>query len=724
VPNGGERRGGRPSSSARRAAIRRRQSAAVVVLATLLAAVFVTIALLTQGDSSRATATPLSANTTRPPPPLPATKKRTALSPAALPSAPPPRHVTTLVERLGGRLAAAIEDPAAAAVAGRVILAGGLTPQDTSSSSIVSVRGRLSQVIGQLPGPQHDAAAATLGRFMYAFGGGDGVRQLDHILRIDPLSGRVTTAGHLPAASSDSAAASIGGIAYIVGGYTGTRWLDTIVAFRPGANARVVAHVPTPLRYAAVTSVGGTLVIAGGSLVDGSASRAVYAFDPTRSRVVRIGQLPVATTHAAAASLGGLAYIIGGRGAAPGASAGIVSVDPATRRIRPAGALRTPRRDLAAVALGGTIAVAGGHDDQAVRDSLGSLAPARASLNRVAPAQRLSGRSANVYAAAGANMLTGPARHARALVYVPNSQSNTMDVIDQRTFKIIGHYQVGALPQHVTPSYDLRTLYVDNDVGNSLTPINPRTGKPRGAPIPVSDPYNLYFTPDGRFAIVVEERLHQLAFRNARTMALRHSLTVPCAGVDHMDFTANGRLLLASCEFSGEMVAVDVARQKVVRTIRLPRPGAMPQDVKLSPDGRRFYVADMAYGGVWTISADTLRVAGFIRTGAGAHGLYPSRDARRLYVSNRGAGTVSVISFATRKIVATWNIPSGTPDMGGVSADGNTLWLSGRYRAEVYAIDTRTGKLRARIPVGSGPHGLCVWPQPGRYSLGHTGDLR
>ena len=52
------------------------------------------------------------------------------------------------------------------------------------------------------------------------------------------------------------------------------------------------------------------------------------------------------------------------------------------------------------------------------------------------------------------------------------------------------------------------------------------------------------------------------------------------------------------------------------------------------------------------------------------------------------------------------------------------LWLTGRYDAEVYAISTRTGRLLARIPVGRGPHGLCVWPQPGRHSLGHTGILR
>jgi YVTN family beta-propeller protein len=312
-----------------------------------------------------------------------------------------------------------------------------------------------------------------------------------------------------------------------------------------------------------------------------------------------------------------------------------------------------------------------------------------------------------------------------ALVYVPNSMSNTVTVISQRTLKVIGQFPTGALPQHVTPAWNLKTLYADNDDGNSLTPIDPRTARP-GRPIPVEDPYNLYFTPDGRYAIVVAERLERLDFRNSQTMKLAHSLSVPdCPGVDHADFSADGRYMFASCEFGARMIEIDLRTQSVVRTLALPKGDAGPQDVKLAPDGRTLYTADQINGGLWEIDPSTFRVIGFLRTGAGAHGLYPSRDARLMYVSNRSAGTISVVSFATRQIVSTWQIPPpASPDMGGVSADGSTLWLSGRYNAEVYAIDTRTGRLRARIPVGDGPHGLCVWPQPGRYSLGHTGIMR
>ncbi|MGH8908827.1 MAG: beta-propeller fold lactonase family protein [Egibacteraceae bacterium] len=339
------------------------------------------------------------------------------------------------------------------------------------------------------------------------------------------------------------------------------------------------------------------------------------------------------------------------------------------------------------------------------------------------PAEPSPPAAPDVYAHGRPGALSPAVRAFPERVYVPNSQSNTVDVIDPATFAVVGHFPVGRLPQHVTPSWDLKTLWVNDNVGNSLTPIDPATGQP-GQPIPVDAPYNLYFTPDGRFAIVVAERLARLDFRDPRTMQLQHSLPVPCRGVNHMDFSIDGRYLLASCEFSGHMVKVDVERKQVDGVLEL-QAGSKPQDVRLAPDGRAFYVADMNAGGLWLIDGDAVQVTGFVPTGRGAHGLHVSRDSRAVYVSNRDEGSISVVSFATQQVTATWRLPGGgSPDMGGVSADGRVLWLTGRYHGEVYAIDTRSGQLLARIKVGDGPHGLCVYPQPGRYSLGHNGLLR
>ena len=297
----------------------------------------------------------------------------------------------------------------------------------------------------------------------------------------------------------------------------------------------------------------------------------------------RIGSLPSPTTHAAAATLGGRAVIVGGRGAQVGTpTAAVELVDPRTGHVVSGGRLRTARSDLAAVTVGGRIELAGGATRAGVTAAVGWLVPRAAGARAAAPP---APSPANVYAADAAGLLHGAARVARPLVYVPNSLANTVDVIDQHTFRVIAHYAVGALPQHVTPSYDLRTLYVDNDRGNSLTPLDPRTGRPRGRPIPVVDPYNLYFTPDGRYAIVVAEAHARLDFRTAHGMRLHHSLPVPCRGVDHLDFSADGRMLLASCEFSSELVAVSVPRQRVVR-VAAPAAGGLDAAGRQAVAGR------------------------------------------------------------------------------------------------------------------------------------------
>ncbi len=329
----------------------------------------------------------------------------------------------------------------------------------------------------------------------------------------------------------------------------------------------------------------------------------------------------------------------------------------------------------------------------------------------------------NVYAAAAPGLLSPVVRNFPDRIYVPNSDANTVDVIDPHSGKIIDHFDVGRQPQHVTPSYDLKTLWVLSDVGNSLTRIDPATGHKLDT-VPVNDPYNMYYTPDGKFAIVVAERSKRLDFRDPQTMKLVDPVSVPCRGADHLDFSADGRYFIASCEFSGELLKVDVETHKVLAVLKLPG-HAMPQDVRLTPDGSLFYVADMDNNGVYEIDGDAFAMIGFIPTGKGTHGLYFSRDAKFLYVSNRGEGTISLIDVRTRKVATRWIIPGGgSPDMGGVSADGTRLWLSGRYNSEVYEFDTSNGHLMARIKVGKGPHGLCVYPQPGRYSLGHTGNMR
>ena len=377
----------------------------------------------------------------------------------------------------------------------------------------------------------------------------------------------------------------------------------------------------------------------------------------------------------------------------------------------------------------------------------------------------------NLYSATSSNHISPAVAGALERVYVPNRSENTVSVIDPATLKVVDKFKVGINPQHVVPSWDLKTLWVANNAegrtDGSLTPVDPKTGKP-GKSIAVDDPYNMYWSPDGQYAIVVAEAYKRLDYRDPRTMKLAYSIPTPrCAGINHADFSIDGRFALFTCEFNGSLTKIDLVNRSVVdtiklsqyfnrpdaiaaiaksgrKTVKIPDPGipgaeicttpGMPQDVRISPDGKTFFVADMMADGVHVVDGASFKQIGFIPTGVGTHGLYPSRDGKNLYVANRGSntvqgkpkgkGSVSVIDFATMKVTQNWPIPGGgSPDMGNVSADGKYLWLSGRYDNVVYRFNTESGAVDF-IKVGLEPHGLTVWPQPGRYSLGHTGNLR
>jgi YVTN family beta-propeller protein len=345
----------------------------------------------------------------------------------------------------------------------------------------------------------------------------------------------------------------------------------------------------------------------------------------------------------------------------------------------------------------------------------------------------------NLYSETAADKLSPALANVPPRVYVPNVKSHEVHVIDPVTFTVIDRYKVGKNPQHVVPSWDLTTLWVTNNAegrtDGTLTPIDPMTGKP-GPDVAVDDPYNMYFTPDGKSAVVVAEAMKRLDFRDPKTLALQGSVSAPrCGGINHGDYSIDGRYLIMTCEYAGRLVKIDWRARKVLGYLTLPD-GGIPQDIRVSPDGATFYVADLKAGGVHLIDGDAFKHVGFVKTGVGTHGLYPSRDGTKLYVTNRGfsqiggkpgvgKGSVSVVDFATRQVVATWTLPrAGSPDMGNLSVDGKHLWLSGRYDRVVYVIDTSTGEVIKTIPVGHEPHGLTVWPQPGRYSLGHTGNMR
>jgi DNA-binding beta-propeller fold protein YncE len=370
----------------------------------------------------------------------------------------------------------------------------------------------------------------------------------------------------------------------------------------------------------------------------------------------------------------------------------------------------------AAVALTGLVTVLGGGQGTTpvVRTSPADARGASAS-------ERAGGADPeHLYAATAPGETKPSLAGIRERVYVPNTLAATVDVIDPKKLEVVDTFSVGNEPHHITPSWDLKRLYVNNTQSNSLTAIDPRKGKPTET-IPVVDPYNLYFSPDGKLALVVAERFQRIDFRDPESWKLLGSARTRYPGIDHLDFSADGRYAIASTEFSGKAVKIDLRRKEITRVAEV---GALPVDVKISPDGKVFYVANQGRHGVSIVDPKRMKEIDFLKTGEGAHGFQVSRDGRLLYVSNRLEGSISVIDMKRRRVRDTWET-GGSPDMLQLSPDGRRLWASGRYNGEVYVVETRSGRLVKSIPTtGGGPHGIAYFPQPGRYSIGHNGVYR
>ena len=83
-------------------------------------------------------------------------------------------------------------------------------------------------------------------------------------------------------------------------------------------------------------------------------------------------------------------------------------------------------------------------------------------------------------------MLSPTARRAKSLVYVPNTKADTVQGDRPCDIRVIATFPTGREPQHVVPGRDLKTLWVNDDLGNDLVPINPITGKP-GCRVHVED---------------------------------------------------------------------------------------------------------------------------------------------------------------------------------------------------------------------------------------------
>jgi YVTN family beta-propeller protein len=285
---------------------------------------------------------------------------------------------------------------------------------------------------------------------------------------------------------------------------------------------------------------------------------------------------------------------------------------------------------------------------------------------------------------------------------VLNSDDDTISVIDSGNYRETARLHIGRGPHHLIATPDARTLVIAMSGSNELVLIDRTTGLEQQR-IAASDPYQIAFSPGGKWFVAASLRLDRIDIYDAQTYQLIHRL--PAASMpSHIAFSGDGNTVFVTLQGTSSLVSIDLASGKPNWTVRI---GPQPAGITTRPGGT-LLVGIMGADYIAEIDPQNGNVIRQIHTGAGAHNFLATPDGRMLYVSNRVADTISVLDPATLNITATFQAPGGPDDMA-LSPDGHELWVTGRWHAWVDVIELASGALRTSIPVGRSPHGIFVY---------------
>jgi YVTN family beta-propeller protein len=297
----------------------------------------------------------------------------------------------------------------------------------------------------------------------------------------------------------------------------------------------------------------------------------------------------------------------------------------------------------------------------------------------------------------------GPARPALATTAVVlNSDDDSVSVIDSNSYREISRTHIGRSPHHLIQTPDGRTLIIAMSGSNELVLIDRTTGVEKQR-ITASDPYQIGFSPDGKFFVAASLRLDRIDIYDGSTFRLLYRL--PAATMpSHIAFSRDSKTAFVTLQGTSGLISIDLGSGKVNWTAPV---GRQPAGI-VTRSGGTLLVGIMGSDHIVEVDPANGSVLRRIQTGNGAHNFLASADGKKLYVTNRVAGTISILDADTLAITGTLQAPGGPDDMA-LSPDGHELWVTGRWHAWVDVIELASGTLKTSVPVGRSPHGIFVY---------------
>ena len=293
-----------------------------------------------------------------------------------------------------------------------------------------------------------------------------------------------------------------------------------------------------------------------------------------------------------------------------------------------------------------------------------------------------------------------PLRQARAngFAFVINADEASVSVIDVVTQKEMRRIPLLREPHHMALTPDGKSLLIGDTTGNTLFFLDPATGAIQHQ-LAVSDPYQLTFSPNGKWLTVAGLARDQIDIYEAVSMKLVHRISASSMP-SHINYTPDSSVVFVSLQGTDSLIAIETITGTVLWRAKV---GRVPAGV-LWHDGN-LLVGIMGSDYVAVIDPADGHLRRKIQTGRGAHVIFVPADRKVIYVSNRVEGTISVLDPSSLKVLRSFVIPGGPDDMD-FAPDGK-IWATRRWMDTVAVIDPVSGEFQT-IPTGRSPHGIWL----------------